>query len=60
MRVTAVPTCSRPRLEPKEIILVLADILLLVPACIAGVGGALLGDKLGLWIKGALADRGSR
>jgi hypothetical protein len=40
--------------------LVLADILMLVPACIAGIGGALLGDKLGLWVKGALADRGSR
>ena len=38
----------------------LADILMIVPACIAGIGGALLGDKLGLWIKGAFADRGSR
>jgi hypothetical protein len=33
---------------------------MLVPACIAGVGGALLGDKLGLWLKGTLANRGSR
>jgi hypothetical protein len=59
-RDLAAPTRSRPRLEPKENNLVLADILMLVPACIAGIGGGLLGDKLGLWIKGALADRGSR
>lgn len=60
MRVTCSPELLETRLEPKEINLVLADILMLVPACIAGIGGALLGDKLGLWIKGALADRGSR
>jgi hypothetical protein len=57
-------TCSPDQLETSARAegehLVLADILMLVPACIAGIGGALLGDKLGLWIKGALADRGSR
>jgi hypothetical protein len=41
----------------KENHVVLADILMLVPACIAGIGGTLLGDKIGLWIKG---NRGSR
>jgi hypothetical protein len=38
---------------------VLADIFMIVPACIAGIGGALLGDKIGLWIKGSLGGRGS-
>jgi hypothetical protein len=39
---------------------VLADILMLVPACIAGIGGALLGDKIGLWVKGSFGNRGNR
>lgn len=38
----------------------LADILMLVPACIAGIGGALLGDKIGIWVKSSLGDRGNR
>jgi hypothetical protein len=31
----------------------LVDLLALVPAVLAGIGGALLGDKVGLWIKNA-------
>jgi hypothetical protein len=31
----------------------LVDLLMLIPAAFAGVGGAFLGDKLGLWIKNA-------
>jgi hypothetical protein len=31
----------------------LVDLLAMVPACLAGIGGALLGDKIGLWIKNA-------
>jgi hypothetical protein len=34
--------------------------LMLVPALLGGIGGAQLGDKIGLWIKGALANRGRR
>jgi hypothetical protein len=37
--------------ESKEKPEMLVDLLALVPACLAGIGGALLGDKLGLWIK---------
>jgi hypothetical protein len=29
----------------------LFDLLTMVPACLAGIGGALLGDKVGIWIK---------
>ena len=29
----------------------LVDMLALVPAVLAGIGGALLGDKVGLWLK---------
>lgn len=29
----------------------LADLLAMVPAVLAGIGGALLGDRIGLWIK---------
>jgi hypothetical protein len=36
---------------------VLADLLLIVPATLAGIGGVLLGDRAGLWIKTALAGR---
>jgi hypothetical protein len=28
-----------------------AELLAFVPACLAGIGGALLGDRIGLWIK---------
>jgi hypothetical protein len=31
----------------------LVELLALVPACLAGIGGALLGDRIGLWIKKA-------
>jgi hypothetical protein len=34
-----------------------ADLLILVPAALAGVGGVLLGDRAGLWLKTALAGR---
>ena len=32
----------------------LADLLLVVPAALAGVGGVLLGDRFGLWLKTAM------
>jgi hypothetical protein len=34
-----------------------ADLLILVPAALAGIGGVLLGDRAGLWLKTALAGR---
>jgi hypothetical protein len=36
---------------------VLADLLLIVPAALAGIGGVLLGDRVGLRIKTVLAER---
>jgi hypothetical protein len=35
----------------------LANLLLIVPAVLAGIGGTLLGDRAGLWLKTALAGR---
>jgi hypothetical protein len=35
----------------EEIPRMLVELLALVPAVLAGIGGALLGDKVGLWIK---------
>ena len=35
----------------------LADLMLIVPLAMAGVGGVLLGDRAGLWLKTALAGR---
>ena len=35
----------------------IANLLIIVPAALAGVGGVLLGDKAGLWLKTALAGR---
>ncbi len=35
----------------------LADLLFIVPAALAGVGGVLLGDRVGLWLKTAMAGR---
>lgn len=35
--------------------MVLADLLFVVPAALAGVGGVLIGDRVGLWLKTALA-----
>ena len=35
----------------------LTDLLLIVPAALAGVGGVCLGDRAGLWLKTALAGR---
>ena len=32
----------------------LADFLFVAPAALAGVGGVLLGDRLGMWLKAAL------
>jgi hypothetical protein len=37
--------------------MVLADLLLIVPAALAGIGGVLLGDRVGLHIKTVLAER---
>jgi hypothetical protein len=31
----------------------LVDLLAMIPACLAGIGGALLGDKIGVWFKKA-------
>jgi len=31
----------------------LADLLMMIPAALAGIGGVTLGDKVGLWIKNA-------
>jgi hypothetical protein len=30
-----------------------ADLIAMIPAVFAGIGGALLGDKIGIWIKKA-------
>ena len=35
----------------------LADLMVIVPAAMAGIGGVLLGDRAGLWLKTALAGR---
>jgi hypothetical protein len=35
----------------------LADLLLIVPAALAGIGGVLLGDKAGIWLKAAFDGR---
>jgi hypothetical protein len=35
----------------------LADLLLIVPAALAGIGGVLLGDRAGMWLKTALGSR---
>ena len=37
--------------------MLLADLMLIVPAALAGVGGVLLGDRAGQWLKTALASR---
>ena len=37
--------------------MVLADLVIIVPAALAGIGGVLLGDKAGMWLKTALAGR---
>ncbi len=36
---------------------VFADLLMIVPAALAGVGGVLLGDRAGLWLRTALDTR---
>ena len=35
----------------------IADLMVIIPAALAGVGGVLLGDRAGLWLKTALAGR---
>jgi hypothetical protein len=35
----------------------LADLQIIVPAVLAGIGGVLLGDRAGMWLKTALAGR---
>ena len=37
--------------------MVFADLLLIIPAALAGVGGVMLGDRVGLRIKTVLAER---
>ncbi len=37
--------------------MVFADLLMIVPAALAGVGGVLLGDRAGLWLRTALDTR---
>ncbi len=44
---TALPSPVRH----EEIPPMLVDLLALLPAVLAGIGGALLGDKVGLWLK---------
>jgi hypothetical protein len=53
------PPRSIPGPEPgaKETTVVIADLLLIVPAALAGIGGVMLGDRVGLRIKTALASR---
>ena len=34
-----------------------ADLLFVLPAGLAGIGGVLLGDRAGLWLKTALGGR---
>ena len=41
----------------KETTVVFADLLLIVPAALAGIGGVMLGDRVGLRIKTVLAER---
>lgn len=41
----------------KETTVVLADLILIVPAALAGIGGVMLGDRVGLRIKTVLAER---
>jgi hypothetical protein len=36
---------------------VFADLILIVPAALAGIGGVMLGDRVGLRIKTVLAER---
>ena len=35
----------------------IADLMIIVPAALAGIGGVLLGDRAGLWLKTALTGR---
>ena len=37
--------------------MVFADLLLIVPAALAGIGGVMLGDRVALHIKTVLAER---
>lgn len=53
----AAPRRAGPRPGDKEIDVVFAELLFVVPAALAGVGGVLLGDRVGLWLKTALAGR---
>jgi hypothetical protein len=58
------PDRAAPRICPntpdsgdKETAVVLADLVIIVPAALAGVGGVLLGDRAGMWLKTALTGR---
>jgi hypothetical protein len=47
---TALPgSTARPDTEENSPMLV--DLLALIPACLAGIGGAFLGDKVGAWFQ---------
>ena len=35
----------------------LADLQIIVPAVLAGIGGVLLGDRAGMWLKTALGRK---
>jgi hypothetical protein len=41
----------QPARFPEEKFSMLVDLLAIIPAVLAGIGGALLGDKVGVWIK---------
>jgi hypothetical protein len=41
----------------KENDVAFSDLMLIVPAALAGIGGVLLGDRAVLWLKTALAGR---
>jgi hypothetical protein len=47
----------RASTRTEEIDVALTDLMLIVPAALAGIGGVLLGDKAGMWLKAALAGR---
>jgi hypothetical protein len=48
---------EHPDSGEKETAVVLADLVIIVPAALAGVGGVLLGDRAGMWLKTALTGR---
>ena len=52
------PLPTRPGLvRTRGVDVAVADLLIIVPAALAGIGGVLLGDRAGLWLKTALEGR---